>query len=343
MACSILGQSLIVNPVLPPPHPRRKVLAQLLRAGAGAVGTAGLAGWAEAADAAVAADAAEEPTIEALQVAGAQLELQFDPAFAAPERNLMRRWIAGSATTVAQYFGRFPLAQAEVLIQPAPRPGVNSGAAFAEPTPYLRLRVGPNISATQLGEDWVLAHEMVHLALPRLAPQHAWFHEGVATYVEAVARCHVGLINPVRLWGGLAAGMSRGQPFAGDRGLDHTPTWGRTYWGGAMFCLLADVQILQRTGGRLGLRQALRGVLDAGGDYTQSWPLQRVLASADAAVGQTCLTELHALMKDTATVVDMDGLWRDMGVYPRAMSAATLRPTGDLVWLRRRIEADSES
>jgi len=30
---------------------------------------------------------------------------------------------------------------------------------------------------------------------------------------------------------------------AADRGLDHTHTWGRTYWGGALFCLPRRVEI----------------------------------------------------------------------------------------------------
>ena len=37
--------------------------------------------------------------------------------------------------------------------------------------------------------------------------------------------------------------MPKGLPQAGDEGLDNTDTWGRKYWGGAMFCLFADVEI----------------------------------------------------------------------------------------------------
>jgi hypothetical protein len=41
----------------------------------------------------------------------------------------------------------------------------------------------------------------------------------------------------------MVSGMPQGEPQRGDRGLDGTHTWGRTYWGGAMFCLLTDVEI----------------------------------------------------------------------------------------------------
>src|SRR5204862_508621 len=80
------------------------------------------------------------------------------------------------------------------------------------------------------------------------------------------------------LWGGLAHGLPQGQPRDGDRGLDHTPTWGRTYWGGAMFCLLADVEMRRRSAGRAGLQQALQGLGAAGGNYSVRWPVERVLA-----------------------------------------------------------------
>ena len=41
--------------------------------------------------------------------------------------------------------------------------------------------------------------------------------------------------------------MPKGLPQAGDQGLDNTGTWGREYWGGAMFCLLADIEIRKAT------------------------------------------------------------------------------------------------
>ena len=81
-----------------------------------------------------------------------------------------------------------------------------------------------------------------------------------------------------------------------------------------MFCLLADVELLRRSQGRAGLRQALQGMLAAGGSYAVEWPLQRILSSADAAVGQTVLTEQYQRMKDAPTPVDLDRLWQQLGV-----------------------------
>ena len=50
------------------------------------------------------------------------------------------------------------------------------------------------------------------------------------------------------MWHDIVRDMQKGEPAAGDEGLDHTHTWGRTYWGGAIFCLVADVEIRRETG-----------------------------------------------------------------------------------------------
>ena len=110
--------------------------------------------------------------------------------------------------------------------------------------------------------------------------------------------------------------MPRGLPLPGDRGLDHTHTWGRTYWGGAMFCLLADVHIRQSTHLRFGLQDALRAVLRASGGLSADWPIERVLRTGDAAVGTRTLEELYAQMKDTPVAPDLMALWRQLGVLP---------------------------
>ena len=41
--------------------------------------------------------------------------------------------------------------------------------------------------------------------------------------------------------------MPRGLPNRGEGGMDDTHTWARTYWGGALFCLQADVAIREQT------------------------------------------------------------------------------------------------
>ena len=112
--------------------------------------------------------------------------------------------------------------------------------------------------------------------------EHHWIEEGSATYVEPIARARAGDLSPEKVWGDLVDGLPKGLPQAGDRGLDFTPTWGRTYWGGALFCLLADIEIRKRTGNKKGLEDALRAILRAGGTTESDWPLVRTLRLAIA-------------------------------------------------------------
>ncbi len=276
-----------------------------------------------------------EPVIEVLDLPGARLELQFAPGFGAGLRAEARRWVERSAAAVAAYFGRFPVGAAEILVVPVDGSGVRSGHASHGDTGLLvRVRLGRDSTPAQLLADWIMVHELIHLAVPRVPRSQNWLHEGIATYVEGVARAQAGLLRADEVWRDWRRAMPQGQPQAGDRGLDHTPTWGRTYWGGAMFCLLADVRIRERSEGRVGLQHALRGVLAAGGGYHSAWPVARILAVGDAAIGQTTLTDLHLRLGPRAEAVDLDALWRRLGV-----DAGGLRDDAPLAAVRRAILA----
>jgi hypothetical protein len=256
----------------------------------------------------------EAPIVERLDVGGAAIELQFAPGFDEASRAEARAWVRRSALAVAAYFGRFPVAQAELLLVPGAGDGIRHGVSYPGASPLVRVRVGSATTREQFLHDWILVHEMVHLAVPALPRAQAWLHEGIATYVESIARTRAGLLDAATMWAGLARRMPQGLPREGDHGLDHASTWGRTYWGGAMFCLLADVQMRRRSGNRIGLQDALRGVLASGGSYAVRWPVRRVLEAADAASGQATLVELYSMLKDCPAAVDLDALWRDLGV-----------------------------
>ena len=282
----------------------------------GLVGAAlmALPGWAAAQSGTTPDSEADSPVIENIHMGGSQLELQFAPGFDARAQLELRAWVQRSADAVVRYFGRFPVPRVELLLLPVDGAGVRGGVTYAVPTLLVRVRVGRETTNAQFLDDWIMVHEMVHLAIPRVPRSQIWLQEGIATYVESVARGRAGLVAPATVWRAWAEAMPQGQPRAGDAGLDHTPTWGRTYWGGAMFCLFADVQMLTRSARRAGLQQALQGVLAAGGNYAVPWSVERILATADAAVGQTTLTDLYQRMKDSPEPAELDALWRDLGV-----------------------------
>ncbi|HEX3587147.1 MAG TPA: hypothetical protein VH024_14190, partial [Candidatus Angelobacter sp.] len=99
-----------------------------------------------------------------------------------------------------------------------------------------------------------------------------------------------------------------------DHGLDNTHTWGRTYWGGAIFCLLADVRIHERTKNRKGLEDALRGINHGGGNINEDWDIQKTLSLGDKATGTTVLRDLYQAMRDKPAPVDLDQLWTKLGI-----------------------------
>jgi hypothetical protein len=257
-----------------------------------------------------AADSAEAKVV----IGGGVVEIQRAGAAAAePQTARLRPWVARAAEAVVAFYGRLPVSRVRLVITRSDR-GFSGTTRSDRGRASIRLRVPNDVSAAALADDWVLTHEMVHLALPDLEDRHSWLEEGVATYVEQIARARLGLVAQDKVWGDMLAGMPKGMPERGDEGLDRTPTWGRTYWGGAMFCLLADVAIRERTGNRRSLDDALRGILDAGGNITVHWDIARVLEVGDRATGVPVLRELYDRLGQKPEAPDLAALWKRLGV-----------------------------
>jgi predicted metalloprotease with PDZ domain len=78
--------------------------------------------------------------------------------------------------------------------------------------------------------------------------------------------------------------------------------------------MLGDLEIRKRTGGARSLDDALRAVNRAGGNVGKQWGLDRVLSLADAGTGVEVLGPLRKKMGATAVTVDLDALWKSLGV-----------------------------
>ncbi len=261
-----------------------------------------------------AAPAAEGPPPAAIEVAGGRLGIEWRGDPSAAVKAGLTEWVRRSATIVSRYYGYFPMDGVTVRVTTVDGARVVTGHARAWPQPVLDVTVGRQTTPVTLQDDWILVHEMIHLALPDVGEDHNWLAEGIATYVEGVARVQAGNLTAESLWSEYVAQMPHGLPGTGDRGLDHTHTWGRTYWGGALFCLQADVQILRETKSRAGLREALRAVGRQSGGMQSDWPIGKILATGDAATGTDVLTRLYAAMKDSPTAPDLTTLWQELGI-----------------------------
>jgi hypothetical protein len=275
-------------------------------------------------------------TVEVGMDPSAQIELAIAPGKLTVTDDEIALWVSDAARAVRTYFDRYPLPEALVLIVPSRGRWVGEGKTLSGGGGAIFMRVGERTPVRALREDWVLVHEMTHLAFPSVAREHDWAEEGLATYVEPFARARSGLMKPEDAWHSLVDGLPNGLPATGDRGLDRTPTWGRTYWGGALFYLLADLEIRKRTKNRLGLEHALRGVLAAGGNNAHRWALDDAFAAGDAAVGVPVLRELHESMGTSPHPVDLEALWRELGVV-RVRGSVRFDDSAPLSAVRRAI------
>ena len=226
----------------------------------------------------------------------------------------LKQWVQKAADAVVAYYGRYPVPHLTLQIRSFEGKGVRGGQTFSRDGGFIRIAVGSQTSEDDLNSDWMLAHEMVHLTFPNMQDEHHWIEEGIATYIEPIARIQAGQFSASRMWFELVRDMPKGLPQSGDQGLDRTHTWGRTYWGGALFCFLADVEIRKQTQNKKGLQDALRGILNAGGSMLNDWPIEKALQTGDRAVGVEVLVKLYEEMRDRPMQVDLDSLWKQLGI-----------------------------
>jgi hypothetical protein len=252
-------------------------------------------------------------TTETLEVQGSALCLRIDDP-SPSRRQLLHAWAQRSANIVANYYGRFPAPLVVLNLQSMEGAGVGGGRTTNDSGLMIAVSVGREATAATLSDDWVLVHEMVHLALPEVGRRHNWLAEGLATYVEGIARAQFGNREIADVWAENRHSMPMGLPRSGEGGMDQTPTWGRTYWGGALYCLQADVAIRERTGNRVGLQTALRAILSETGGYGFERNIDEVLRIGDAATGTRALEDLYQQSKAAPQAVDLDLLWSRLGV-----------------------------
>ncbi|MEM7293024.1 MAG: hypothetical protein AAF420_06460 [Pseudomonadota bacterium] len=251
---------------------------------------------------------------DVLLIDGSRIEIHYSSPSLLSIRERLRDWIGYSAQAVQHYYGRFPVKRVSLSLLGFDGGGVDGGRQMGGELPILNVTVGSRSSVAELRDDWIMVHEMVHLALADLPQYNRWLEEGLAVYVESVARAQVGHIDEDFVWRGFLRGMPHGMPRSGDRGLNFTPTWGRTYWGGGLFCLLADIEIRKLTNNRYSLRDALRAIINNGYSTNVDSHAQPLLEVADAAVGVDVLVPLYDKMSKDPGTPTLDSIWKSLGV-----------------------------
>lgn len=287
----------------------------------------------------VGSSVAGQPAVITRQIAFAGSRITF--SFPQGELKLTEQdlsdWVRHSARAITTFLGRFPVARVRIAFEATDSQEVEEGVAWTDPEPRIRIQIGRTVTPEVLKADTTLVHEMTHLGFPDLDEAHVWLHEGVATYVETIASAQAGEMTAEAAWAHFLREMPSGLPDRDDHGLDDTESQDRRYWGGALFCLMVDVEIRRRTNNRSGLRDALRAVRAAGGALTETWEVAHTLGVADRSVGVPVLSEMFATWRKRSVTPDLAQLWRDLGIQAGAGHSVRLDDTAPLAAIRRSI------
>lgn len=252
------------------------------------------------------------PPDERLDISGGAIDLQITPGKWRVTHADLLEWVRSGAKGVSTYYGKFPVKHLTLTIDTK---GDGNGIhGITYDGRLINMGIGPKTTVADLRDDWVLTHEMFHLAFPDMSEEHLWMNEGLSTYLEPVARARIGILSQEEYWKELVEGLPNGLPESGDRGLDRTHTWGRTYWGGSLFWFLADLRIREQTQNHKSLDDAMRAVLDAGGDGSVEWSVDKVAHLCDQTTQTQVVSKLYAEMATAPITPDLKEIWHRLGV-----------------------------
>ncbi len=246
-------------------------------------------------------------------------------------------WVKGAVDGIATYLGRsFPAPRTLVVVQRGSPGNPTRGETLGDGGPAVLVRAGDGVRAATVRDDWIMTHELLHVVMPSLAHAHVWLSEGIPSYVEPIVRVRAGTLAPEKLWRDLVEGLPQGLPEPGDEGLEKTHTWGRTYWGGSLFCLMTDVRIREATHNARSLDDVLRAIVATGADVEAHWEVTKLLDVGDAATGTHALHDVYGELALAPGTVDLPALWRRLGVHVEA-DRVTFDDTAQLAAVRRGI------
>lgn len=242
----------------------------------------------------------------------AVLRLVLLEGFADSSRQAIVDWVQRTAAAQANYWHGFTAPEMLVGLVPMPRSGVGFGRTQPAGGVTVMVEVGETVDSRGLFNDWVLVHELVHSGMPYIRGRATWFMEGSATYVEPIIRARAGWKTEEAVWKEWVMNMPQGAGvFA--RGLP-AASGRENYWGGAIFMLLVDLAIRRESDGAKGLEDCLAGALWDGFDGAGRVSLDAYTQACDRATGTKAMSQLVDRHVNANTAVDLDTLWKDLGV-----------------------------
>jgi hypothetical protein len=250
-------------------------------------------------------------------------------------------WVRGAAGCVASLYGRFPVA-ATIFVDPVPGADqVVFGRVMSLTGASVVLLFGAETRAESAHTDWVVVHELFHLSSPSFVDEGRWLEEGLATYYEPILRTRAGWLTEQQLWRDFVRQMPRGLRKTGEpAGLEERDGIDSTYWGGALFALLSDLRIREATARSAqprSLDDVMRAVLAQRGDATHRATVAEFVETGDRAAGVPVLAEIQDSWALRGEPVDLDALWRSLGLEVTAEGDVKLHDDAPLAAVRRAI------
>jgi hypothetical protein len=275
---------------------------------------------------------------ERVDVGGAKLDLVLLGAPLAMGDDGIRRWVGDAAGCVAGLFGRFPV-DASLFVVPAHGADeVVFGRVMSLAGASVALLVGTDTELAHLHDDWVSVHELFHLGTPSFVGEGHWLEEGLATYYEPVLRERAGWMPEQDLWKHFLKEMPRGLRKPGaPPSMEDRDDVDSTYWGGALFAFLADVRIRAATHGARSLDSVMRQVLAKLGDATHGAKVAEFLRVGDEATGTPVLSELYAHDAMAGETVELEPLWKSLGIEVGPGGSVTLHDDAPMADVRKGI------
>ncbi len=280
-----------------------------------------------------------EFTYKSIELPGGRIDVALGKGQRGVRDEDLLAWIREGAQDVVDLLGRFPVSRLQVIVGSGGPYAVGSAVTMGMGGASIFVVVGERTRKADLLRDWVMTHEMLHVAFPNLGFRQRWMEEGLSTYLEPVLRARRGRYDPREMWAEFVRAMPQGLPKDGDLGLDRTFTWGRRYWGGAMFWLHVDVEIRRRTEGARSLDDVLRAVLATGGNVALRWDVARLALVAERATETTALREIYDDWSARAVSPDLAALWISLGVKLDKPDRITFDDAAPLAAIRREMTA----
>ncbi|MEO8360440.1 MAG: hypothetical protein ABI672_10455 [Vicinamibacteria bacterium] len=274
-----------------------------------------------------------------IELPGGRIDVAIGPGPHGVTEDDIVQWVREGALDVTSLLGRLPLQRLQIIVGRGGPYAIGSAVTMGMGGGSIFVVVGERTRKADLLRDWVMTHEMLHVALPNLGFRQRWMEEGLSTYLEPLLRARRGRYDTTQMWGEFVRAMPQGLPKDGDEGLDRTAAWGRTYWGGALFWFQVDLEIRRRTDGRRSLDDVLRAVMNDGGNVAVRWDLARLGSVAKSATGTTVLRDTYDEWSTRAVTPDLGAIWVSLGIKSDKAERITFDDTAPIARLRRDMTA----